>query len=184
MSCALPALFRVSSPPQRDGSSRPSSHSSSLPVSLSPFATAQRSTNGGGGGGGRERAGRKEERNHRIRVRPSNRWKTSPNARHARVMRGRDFLKKSANVSFPEFLNLIPRFISDIIIENKSRHPFIDIHDLLLYADPVFYDGDELVDGGGQAGALVDVSPPQTRQLAPKSIPVSQSYSKSNHIIN
>ena len=73
MSCALPALFRVSSPPQRDGSSRPSSHSSSLPPGLSlPFRnrpTIDRRRRRRR----REGESRKEGRNHHpsVRVHPS-----------------------------------------------------------------------------------------------------------------
>ena len=47
---------------------------------------------------------------------------------------------------------------------------FVEIHDSLLHADSVLDGGHELVDGGGEVGALEDVAPHQTRQLAPVSI--------------
>ena len=91
MFCALPASFRVSSPPLRDAASRPSSHSSSLPPGLSlPFRnrpTIDRRRRRRR----REGESRKEGRNHHpsVRVRPSNRWKTGETPTTLRVRCGR-----------------------------------------------------------------------------------------------
>ena len=57
---------------------------------------------------------------------------------------------------------------------DTSGHHFVEIHDSLLDADPVIEGCDELVDGGGEVGALVDVAPHQTRQLAPETITMRQ----------